>query len=324
MDIRETHFTSATGRRIFRRTLLPTASVRSGVLVLHGLGDHIARHDNHLRTFVDRGVICCGIDLPGHGRSEGLRGHIDSMQTVLDLLDETVEHLRELLPSGAPVGLVGHSMGGFLGLYYLAERPGLFDYAWISSPLIDARKHGHWLMRALLHLAGFFWPTLTIRSRVRSKWCKRDAGALAATQSDPFVHRNISLALIRMLLCAAPRLLQRKWEGDLELLMTHGGRDRICPARLSESFFRKLPFPNKRYCHFADLLHEPFNDIGRESVLEEVERWLDQLFDPDAATPFLTADPSGSDPVSLLPASQSRSLEETGQIGPSIARPIFG
>ncbi len=291
MQILERHLSSPTGHRVFRRTLLPDQPVRSGVLVIHGLGDHISRHDRHLAAFVRRGVACCGIDLPGHGRSDGPRGHIDRMQTILTLLDETVTHLRTLLPPGAPIGIVGHSMGGFLGLYYLTERPGVFDYAWISSPLIDARRHGNLVLRSLIHLAGFLWPTLTIRSRVRTQWCKRDPEAIAETLSDPLVHRCISASLLRMLLRAAPKLLRGRLAGNLELLMTHGGQDRICPPKWSKKFFQQLPLAKKRYCHFADLLHEPFNDLGKEHLLRELDRWLDELF----------ADEPASEPVLLRP-----------------------
>jgi len=281
MQTVESHFQGPRNRHIFRRTLLPEGPIRSGVLVIHGLGDHISRHDRHLQAFVDRGVVCCGIDLPGHGRSEGRRGHIDKITTILALFDETVAYLKTLLPPGAPIGVVGHSMGGFLGLYYMTQRPGQFDYAWISSPLIDARRHGNVVVRSLIHLAGFIWPTLTVRSRLRSQACKRDPEAIAETQNDPFVHRCVSLSLIRMLLRAAPRLLQGKLTGDLELLMTHGGEDRICPPKWSQQFFQRLPLEKKRYCHFADLLHEPFNDVGRENVLQEIENWLDELFGPE-------------------------------------------
>jgi len=284
MQTFETFLTASTGHRIFRRTLVPDGAVRSGVLVIHGLGDHVARHDRHLEAFVRRGVVCSGIDLPGHGRSEGRRGHIDKIETILELLDEAVAHLREQLPPGAPIGIVGHSMGGFLGLYFLAQRPDQFDYAWISSPLIDARRHGNVLIRALVHVAGFFWPTLTIRSRSRSQSCKRDPVAIAETLADPFVHRCVSVSLMRMLMRAAPKLLKGGLSGDLELLMTHGGKDRICPPKWSQAFFQTLSLERKRYCHFADLLHEPFNDIGRENVLLELEQWLDEVFGAEPAS----------------------------------------
>lgn len=113
MQTFETHYMASTGHRIFRRSLVPDAPVLSGVLVIHGLGDHVARHERHLQAFVRRGVICSGIDLPGHGRSEGRRGHIDKMETVLQLLDEAVEHLRQQLPAGAPIGIWDIPWAGF-------------------------------------------------------------------------------------------------------------------------------------------------------------------------------------------------------------------
>lgn len=90
---------------------------------------------------------------------------------------------------------------------------------------------------------------------------------------------------MRLLMCAAPKLLKGGLTGDLELLMTHGGEDRICPPKWSQAYFQSLPLENKRYCHFADLLHEPFNDIGRENVLLELERWLDEVFAGEASRP---------------------------------------
>jgi acylglycerol lipase len=272
---------SPSGLDVFRRELLPDADteVTGGLVFLHGLGDHSGRHLRHLRYFADRGLHCVCLDLPGHGRTSGKRGYIDRMDTVTRLVDENVAYLRERLPAGAQIGIAGHSMGGFLSLYYLTGRPEVFDFAWISSPLIDPGYGVSRVTRLVGRLLSLVVPRLSLRSKVRSNMCKRDPEEIQASRQDPLIHRYMTLSLGAMLLKCSPELSLRcqNLSPRLKLLITHGSEDAICPSHLSQLYFDQLTLPLKRYELFDGLLHEPFNDIGKERVFEALENWLDEM-----------------------------------------------
>ena len=62
-----------------------------------------------------------GLDIQGHGKSEGKRGHVRHFSTFA----EQVEHLRTTtkeLYDNKPLFLLGHSMGGLIALDYLMKE----------------------------------------------------------------------------------------------------------------------------------------------------------------------------------------------------------
>ncbi len=68
------------------------------------------------------GYAVLGQDLPCLGQSPGRRGHINSFDDYLPVVDSTLQRLRALYPS-APQFLYGHSMGGLIAVRWLQSRP---------------------------------------------------------------------------------------------------------------------------------------------------------------------------------------------------------
>lgn len=207
----------------------------------------------------------------------------------MEIMHEQVQDLREKLPNDAPVGLMGHSMGGFLTLHFLGRYPGLIDFSWISSPLIDARRNANFFARQAAHALSALVPRFSFKSAARTELCKRDPKMIDETNRDRWIHRRITARTASVLIRNAPTLQEvaKNIRSDLKLLMTHGGEDQICPSLLSWKFFESLPVEQKEYVLFRDSLHEPFNDIGREDVYRTIEQWLQEsleLDDLDGAT----------------------------------------
>ncbi|MEM0895283.1 MAG: alpha/beta fold hydrolase [Verrucomicrobiota bacterium] len=250
---------------------------------MHGLGDHGERHRRHLEVFSRNGVLCHAIDLPGHGRNEGQRGHFSGIHELMETIRKQVIDLREKLPAGTPMGLMGHSMGGFLTLHFLGRYPELINFSWVSSPLIDARRNVPFFARQAAHALSAFLPRLSFKSAVRTELCKRDPKMIDETKRDDWVHRRITARAASVLIRNAPKLRtsSRNIRKDLKLLMTHGGEDKICPSLLSWKLFESLSVEEKEYVLFRDSLHEPFNDIGREDVYRTLEQWLHESLDLD-------------------------------------------
>jgi alpha-beta hydrolase superfamily lysophospholipase len=203
------------------------------------------------------------------------------METVQTLIGENLRRLRDLVPPNAPLGLMGHSMGGFFVLHFLGSRAFPVEFAWVSSSLVDPRgRAGRWKVAAA-RLLGAMWPALTVRSGVRSEDCKRDLERIEATRCDPLVHRKISLGLGGILLRESLRLeaLAARIPDSLSLLMTHGGEDRLCPVENARTLFEQIPARRKEFLLFPDQLHEPFNDLGRDEFYRGLSDWIGETLE---------------------------------------------
>lgn len=275
-------FTSKTGIEVFQRSYGCPREARAGALLLHGLGEHSGRHEELLGLFVRHGIYCRTFDWPGHGRSTGQRGHLESMETITHLVHEQLELLGEALGPDKCRGLLGHSMGGFFALYFLAHDPDLAKFAWIGSPLIDPTANVSWFKRRLALFIDRVWPRFTINSGVDALRCRPGP----PMRTDPLMHRQLTVRLGAILVEAARELQERVSDinPDLILLMTHGSEDIVCPPELSRSLFDRLPTPAKTYHLLDGALHEPFLGDSREEFYQAVERWLVEDLDPYLTT----------------------------------------
>ena len=274
-------YSSSCGCSIHRRHYPCAGDVEqiASAVFVHGLGDHCGRHEHTLSRFVNRGIACTTFDLPGHGKSDHPRGYIDSIDDVHTLICETSEYADRRSNRSTPIGLLGHSMGAFLSLDFLSSHPNTYDFSWLSSPLIDAGwNKSRWLHYGA-HILGVAAPRFSIHSGVSSSACKRDPERIRETERDDLVHRRLSMRLGKILLTRSKLLKARAAQINpkLQLLVTHGSEDVICPSNLSRELFNQLPLRRKQYVHLEGMLHEPFNDIGSETFFAALESWLDQL-----------------------------------------------
>ena len=295
MDESSDHYLSASfGKKLYRRIYTPRNSsreeLRGGVLMVHGLGDHMGRHEKAASMFCDQGLIAAGLDWPGHGHSPGKRGHSDGVEPLLDLITESLADLRERLPTGSPIGLYAHSIGAFVLLQFLSEQalmkadvinhPSSFSFVWLSSPMLyPVHRQGvvkinisKWLSKIA--------PTFCLDTGSRPSRCYPPNSDTGLFKEDPLGHHNISLAL-------AADILKRNRSVDdgahvfqqpMRLLITQGGDDTICPPDYSQIFFDavSLPTEDKTYLLLPGVLHEPLSGPEAFELLTTVAVWVDE------------------------------------------------
>lgn len=112
---------------------------RGSVVLLTGRAEFIEKYEETVADLTDAGFAVATFDWRGQGGSDryaGLarRGHVLRIEDYLLDLSTVLEHLeRRHLPR--PWLMLGHSMGGHVGLRYLAEGPQRFQAAVLSAPM---------------------------------------------------------------------------------------------------------------------------------------------------------------------------------------------
>ena len=279
MKLHEDKFEAESGHTLHRYWFEPEGEAMGGLVMVHGLGDYLERYAHVAELFCNRGFICVGVDLPGHGRSSGQRGHIPAFELITDLLDRDALLLRGKLPERAPLGMFAHSMGGFVALDYLPRRNGLFRFAWISSPLIEPAANQPPFLVALSKYIGAWFPRIPFDTKVRSEQLRHPDPATGEFTRDPLMHHRVSAGLGAELVEKGTSLkkVTSGFDQDLRLLMTHGSEDHVCPPKASRALFDALPILRKAYLSVEGSLHEPLHDDRSEWVLEQVGLWLDEI-----------------------------------------------
>ena len=275
----ETHFDGAGGRRLFARSWVPPQPRRSLVLV-HGYAEHSGRYEHVGAWFAARGAAVHAYDHQGHGLSGGRRCHVRRFGDFLDDLEIVVDRARREGPA-MPVFVVGHSMGGLIVCAWARERrPGVHGLV-ISSPLLALPDSVSPPRLAMLRLARWIAPNLSIESELDPQGLSRDPSVAEAYLADPLVHLRMTLSLGAELFGAIRRTASGAGEIALPMLMLHGSADPLCSPAASEAFAQAAP--GCRYRSYPDLRHEIFNEPEREVVFADVQTWLEQRKEDPAA-----------------------------------------
>ena len=132
------YFTGHAGAQIFYE-YFPVAQARGSVVLLHGMSEFSKKHYELAFYLMEQGYSVFLCDHRGHGLSQRLTDrldliHVDRFSDYI--LDLDIFMQQVVLPNAVqPLYLYGHSMGGAISLFYLADHPGVFRKAVVSSPL---------------------------------------------------------------------------------------------------------------------------------------------------------------------------------------------
>lgn len=247
---------------------------RGTVLILHGLGDHIGRYDWAIPLFREAGYEVFGIDWPGCGASSGIRGDLPMIADGIRMVDEI------LTGAGvSPVGVIGHSTGGFFLAHLLAAPPASFarlNWAWFSSPLLDPGHGQNRLKIAAAKVLAQVIPKFTLSTGVYPRDCFHTGGGPEARVFAEGVHNRISLRFGREILDPAklPARVAGRIAEDIAVLISQGAEDHVCAPELVEPFLQALPGRKKALLYVSGARHEPFREPGADSFLAQVRAWL--------------------------------------------------
>jgi alpha-beta hydrolase superfamily lysophospholipase len=252
---------------------------RGTVLLVHGLGEHVARYAHVAAHLVARGWNVLGYDQRGHGASGGARGAVAHWDSLLQDLGRVVDAARSQLPG--PVVLLGHSLGGLVAGRFAVEGLKKHPLPWwrpidalvMSSPALDPGMR--WWQHALLAVMGRLAPGVAVGNGLDPAWISRNRNVVEAYRRDPLVHDRITPRLASFIVDQGQvvRQLASRWRVPTALL--YAGADRCVAARGSDGFAAVAP-PKKVWSHRYDrLFHEIFNEPEHRRVLADLTRWLD-------------------------------------------------
>lgn len=114
----------------------PETELRAIVQFTHGWKDYIERNTELIHYFTNHGIMVCGCDFIGHGRSseESALGHLDRKNGWSYLVKDAKKlagFMREEYPN-VPLFLYGHGMGSLVARLCCLQK-GLFDGVILSG-----------------------------------------------------------------------------------------------------------------------------------------------------------------------------------------------
>jgi len=220
------------------------------ILFIPGTGAHARCYAELLFQLQGQGFRGVGIDLQGHGLSEGVRGSFTIEELVENIYDVTTWAVERY---GERVGISGNSLGGILALYAVANDTRLksavcHNVAVLSEPDCLRITRAPNLLRTILplgHLAARLLPELqlTIWLYLDPQAITDDPRLLETFVDDPLTLQALPLRSIVSQSRAAPAKPIEGIETPIMVLHTEG--DRIFPLDYCRAIYDRLTCPKR-------------------------------------------------------------------------------
>ena len=249
----------------------PGENTKAVVILVHGLGEHMQRYLYWAELFKKEGFGFLGVDLPGHGHSQGRRGNIKSYALTDEMIDILLKSCKQTFP-GCPVYIYGHSLGGGIVLDYLLRKKPKVKGAIVTSPWLRLSFEPPKSKVIIASIMKNLIPGLIQPSGLNINHISHDETVVEKYSNDPLVHGKISVSLFASAMTAAKYSLAHASELKIPTLLMHGSDDMICSPEGSREFAEKTNMVELKIWNGG--YHELHNEKFKEEVFKYIMDWI--------------------------------------------------
>lgn len=263
------------GKQIFTRTWIPESNLKAVIILVHGLGEHNGRYEYVSNFFNQNQIAFFSMDLSGHGKTEGLRGHADSFDEFSQEINSMMNYTKELYPD-TPIFLYGHSMGGTIALYHvLSKKPDIRGLI-VTSPLIEPGTPVPPVKMMAAKVFNKLFPKLILENGLDVNNLSRDPMIIKDYVNDPLVHSKLSARLGMQIVEKAEWEMAHAKDLSVPTLLLQGGKDHLVNPERTRDFAEKAPKNMMKFVYFPDHLHELHNEPDRDQTLKIILDWIEK------------------------------------------------
>ena len=269
--------------------------------IVHGMAEHLLRYEPFAEYLNRFGILVCGHDHIGHGRSADQKdwGYFGE-ENGWKIMVQDVEQLHGIMKvryMDTPYFLMGHSMGSFIARAWLAMYGNGIDGAIImgtagKNPALGAArsivkvirktKGSRHLSKMITNLAFGSYNKMIKPERTPYDWLTRDEAIVDRYIEDPACGFTFTAAGYADLFNLIGYISTDQWYNlvpkDLPILLVSGDEDPVGaygagPAEVAEGL-EEAGCTDVSLILYEGMRHEILNEIGRETVMEDLKRFI--------------------------------------------------
>lgn len=281
----EEYITNARKMKLFTMRWLPANREPKALIFLqHGYGVECGLwwQGTGLRL-AQGGYAAFGIDFEGHGRSEGKRAYLTSMDLLVDDVLAYTKSIREKEEyKDKPRFLYGESMGGAVALLIHRREPTMWNGAVLIAPMVkisEKLKPPPVVVEVMKKLAFFFPTWAMVPSKDIISAANKDPIKREKVRNNPYSYtKQPRLGTSLVLLNVSTDLEARADEVTLPFLLLHGEADTVTDPLVSQHLYDNAKSFDKTFKTYEGMWHsltegEPDDNV--ELVFKDIFSWLD-------------------------------------------------
>lgn len=266
--------------RFFIREYMPESLPKGIILLLHGLSDNGGRFALIAESFANEGFIFVAPDLRGNGKSDGKRGHFDSLDQMMADINFLIQQSKKAHP-GIPVVLYSQSMGGNLAINYTLRFPNEISCVVASSPWLRLTKPPATLVQWAASIVLKMIPDFAIPNGLNASDLCHDAETCKIYSADKLNHGKVSVSTFFNIKNSGEWAIKNASKLKIPMLLMHGDADPITSFAASRQF-QENANSYLTFHAFKGLFHEIHNEPGeKEAIVSEAVNWVKSQISDD-------------------------------------------
>ena len=255
------------------------------LFIVHGQAEQSDRYEHFAHFLTDTIDVIAAIDLPGHGKSKGTRGHIQSFEDYHEAC--LLAFARAQTWTAEKFGKCqaqwfGHSLGGLISLGIALRHPELKLKSFaISAPLLDVAFPIPVIKSKLAILTEPLLGKIPMNNELNVKNVSRDPEVVKEYSANKLNHKYLTSRFFVRLMSEMKSVRENTTPIQHNLSMYIPLADKIVSQIEGRRFFANCKLIDGKIKQLEMLpgyYHESFNDIGKERAFLALETWLKKFY----------------------------------------------
>jgi alpha-beta hydrolase superfamily lysophospholipase len=264
---------TTSGPPLYVATAMPQEGAKALLAMVPGYADHGARYAHVMGALAEHGIGSIVVDLRGHGRAGGPRGHCTRFGEFLD----DVRELRRAAQDRAkdtPRFLFGHSFGGLVAAASVLDDPSDWKGLVLTDPFFGVGMEVPKLKLLAGRVASRVYPRLSLPAGIAGSDLTHDPVKAKGYETDPLVFKNATARWFTESTAAQARTIDAAPRMKTPLYMVFGMADRVVSPAAGKRFFDAAGSPDKTWDPREGLFHEVLNEPSWKEIVDPVAKWI--------------------------------------------------
>jgi acylglycerol lipase len=264
-EFREPHYFVSTSddKILFLRAWVPQEETDIAILIFHGITAYSGPYAMIGDALSKFGYAVYGLDLRGHGLSDGDRGDYPNKERFIDDIGETISFIKKMHKR---LLILGHSLGIMTAIYasnyFLEEIEGLIFLSGARTIRQGVYAKTSTFKKLKILLSSIFKPSKPVISYQREGMTGLD---------DPLYNFKYTLRFMKIFnlnKLSFPEHL------DIPVLLGIGEKDELFTVESARLLFNEIPSDNKKFIILPGAKHAEFPPNSWKELIE----WLTSTF----------------------------------------------